>query len=1054
MEPDRLACLKCGSGVAGNDNFCASCGCALGRQCEHCGSGLSIGQQYCTSCGRRAAAAEDGGEGALLSTLESNAFVTAMFLDIKGSSSMIEALDPEEAAELIDGIHDRFAPHIRRFGGHVVRFQGDGLFAIFGAPIAREDHAIRALLAAVSIRNEVMQHGIEHVPTIRIGVHSGDVFTRRIRTDFASDFDAMGLTLHVAKRLEEAAEDNGILTSYATYRLARHQFDFESLGTRSLRGMVHQLLLFRVLGFRPAPTNAVAGEPGQRPIFGRELELTTLSNSLNLALGGRGQGMVLLGEGGIGKSRLSQELAEIAERHGSIVLVHEEVTEGLSHSYSAILRLIRQLERIDREESEEASTPLLSDRNDVVRGETSHTLSDNEAALRAEFATLLERVSDRHPLLLVVDDAQWVDPESLEILFDAIAGIGDLRVMFLICTRGFKSMPRFGDVGSVSFVRVGPLSDEACVALFRSVVPDASPAPSMEASIASITGGNALFIEELALASSSGSLDPDTARDILGGQIEPIGRIRSIVLDRVNHLERHVRQVLHCAALLQFDCPQELLAEVSGISDSVTAANAIRTLHSSGYLRRSRDGEKNLFGMRHSLLRQIVERSIIRPEKRRLHGRIREILGATDGLSQSFEMLASHAVQAEDWSHAASDWRQAGEKALEASHYKHAASCLEHALDVTVHETDEVLRSKQQNEIRMLLRLCLAPMGDYKRLYFHLSQVTPANPESEDRGARLLRLLSLAHVENICGNVRLSRAKASEARRIAEEIGHPGARIAAAYVLAQGHEFASSYGECIELSSRALDELLASARHERFQLTGTASVLFASLLAHAHAYRCEAAETERYGALAVEIAQETRRPFDLGVAHFGHGWGRMIGNDLLGAMPCFEAAAEHVKDQRLGLLESMIDCRLRYLKVVVSGESLDAVRPEEACQHAVEMPHIWCWSKLHWAMAESHTGHLDRAARIISDILPTARLNHYRGVSAWASAVLADIGYRSNAPDRIAVARRARRFADSIGLSWKFAGAEWAPVSFDSAPVPHSFQTLISSSSARRPGSW
>ena len=959
-----------------------------------------------------------------------------MFLDIKGSSGLIESLDPEDAAELIDGIHDRFAPHIRRFGGHIVRFQGDGVFAIFGAPVAREDHAIRALLAAVAIRDEVLKHGVQQVPTIRIGVHSGDVFTRTIKTDFTSDFDAMGLTLHVAKRLEEAAEDNGILTSYATYRLARHQFDFESLGARNLRGMAHKLQLFRVLGFRHAQTGSVGGEPGPRPIFGRELELTTLSNALDLTLGGRGQGMVLLGEGGIGKSRLSQELAEIAEGRGCIVLVHEEVTEGLAHSYSAILRLIRQLERVDRDENAALSASLLYDRNDVVRGETSHALSDNEAALRAGFAALLERVSDRHPLLLVIDDAQWVDQESLEILFDAISGIGELRVMFLICARGFKSMPRFGDAGSVSFVRVGPLSDEASITLFRSVVPDASPAPPVEARIASITGGNALFIEELALASSSGSLDPETASHILGDQeAEPIGRIRSIVLDRINHLERHVRQMLHCAALLQFDCPQQLLADVSGISDAATAGNAVRTLQSAGYLRRSRDGEKTLFGMRHSLLRQIVERSIIRPEKRRLHWRIREILGGSDRLNQPFEMLAFHATQAEDWSNAAGDWRRAGEKALEASLYKHAASCFEHALDATVHEADETLRSKSQNEIRMLLRLCLAPVGDYKRLYFHLSQVTPANPESENNGARLLRLLSLAHVENICGNVRLSRVKANEARKIAEEIGQPGARMAATYVLAQGHEFASSYGECIDLSSRALDELLVSARHERFQLTGTASVLFASLLAHAHAYRCEPAETERFGALAVEIARETQRPFDLGVAYFGHGWGRLIGNDLVGALPCFEAAAEHVKDQRLGLLESMIDCRLRYLKVVVSGESLEVVRPEEACQQAVEMPHIWCWSKLHWAMAESHTGHLDRAARILNDILPTARLNHYRGVSAWASALLADIGYRSNAPDRVAVARRARRFADRVGLSWKFAGAEWALTSGERTPA-------------------
>jgi len=1053
VNPDRLVCLQCKEDVARDDNFCASCGFALSRQCASCGRTLHIGERFCRGCGARAENAAEVSEGearegkapegaretaasapeALLPAA-SNAFVTLLFLDIKGSSGLIERLEPEAAADLMDAIHGRLTRHIHRFGGHVVNFQGDGFLAIFGAPEAREDHATRALLAAVSIRDEIMQQSMPEVPTVRIGVHSGDVFTRRIRTDFASDFDAMGVTVHVAKRLEEAAEDNGILTSYATYRLARHQFDFESLGTRTLRGIANALEAFRVRGFRRAPTSPMNGEAGLRLMVDRELERATLSNALGLALRGRGQGMVLVGEGGIGKSRLSQELAEMARGQGSVVLVHEEVTEGLAYSYSAILRLMRQLEWIDRDEGEMSGAPPVYDRSDVVGGGLSSPASDNDAALRAEFAGLLDRVSNRHPLVLIVDDAQWVDAESLAILFDAIAGIGDLRILFLICTRGLRSLPRLDDAANISFMRIGPLDDEACLALFRAIVLETLSPPSVEANVVAVTGGNALFIEELALAASSGSLDEDSTRHALADrEIEPIGRIRSIVLDRADRLEPQARQMLQYAALLQFDCSQELLAAVSGIAEPATATGAIRALQAAGYLRRSRAGERVLYGMRHSLLRQIVERSIIRQEKRRLHGRIRDVLGATEGFDQSFEVLAYHATRAEDWGRAATDWRQAGERAVEASLYRHAASCLEQALDATLHQPDDPQRSKRQSEIRMLMRLCLAPVGEYKRLYFHLSQVAPVEPEAEEPGARLARLLSLAHVENICGNVRLSRAKAAEARRFAEAIGQVGARHVATYVLAQGHEFASNYAECIELGTDSLNELLVSGRHERFQLTGTASVLFASLLSHAHAYRHERADAERCGDLAVEIAHETQRPFDLGVAWFGQGWGRLIGNDPAGALPCFERAMEHVRDQRLGLLESMIDCRLRYLRVVVGGETLEAVRPEEACENAVEMPHIWCWSKLHWAMAENHSGRLDRAAQIIGDILPIARSNHYRGVSAWAHAVLAEVAWRSNAParERTAIARRARRLNDMIGLSWKFADADWARPSGD-----------------------
>jgi class 3 adenylate cyclase len=1023
MALDVLACPKCSSRVSPADNFCSACGFALSRECEKCKTTLLAGERFCRRCGTNVAAAEVRDE---TGSAAQNAFATLMFLDIKDSSSLIESLEPEAAAELMDAIHDKFTRHIHRFGGRVLNFQGDGFLAIFGAPEAREDHAIRALLAAVSVRDEVVQHPGPQTPTVRIGVHSGEVFTRLIRTDFAIDFDAMGVTVHVAKRLEEAAAINGILTSDSTYRLTRHLFEFESLGVRALRGMSSKLQAFRVLGLRHSPEEPVDAESAMRPLVGRVSEMATLSTALELALGRCGQAIVLMGEGGIGKSRLSQEMSRTARNQGCIVVVHEEVTEGLAHSYSAILRLMRQLERIDRGEVE-PSAPLLYNRDDILADDGPLIQNDGDAVLRSEFLALLQRVSEDRPLVVIVDDAQWTDGESLEILSETIGDIGDLPVLFLICTREFRSVARFGDVGNASFVRIGPLREPECRALFNAMAGAPASGVVPDAGIASVTGGNPLFIEELALATSAPGFDDDRARQIFADREgEPSGRIRSVVLDRVGRLTEDTRWLLQCLALLQFDCASGLLVAASGLRDASIVNEALRVLQSGGYLRRTQVGGEPLYGIRHSLLRQIIERSIIRADKRRLHHGIREALGRVDGLNRLFETLAHHATQAGDWIRAAADWREAGAKALEASLYKHAATCLENALDATSRASDIVDRSKRQDEIRMQLRLCLAPMGEYRRLYFHLGQTAPTDAESEDPAGRLLRLLNLAHVENICGNVRLSRLKAAEALRLAERAGLRGARIAATYFLAQGHEFASNYDECVELSSRTLDELLVADRHERFQLTGTGSVLFASLLAHAQAYRNRAMAAERFGALAVQIANETERPFDRGVAYFGQGWARLIGNDLAGALPCFELAAEHVRDQRLGLLESMIDCRLRYLKVVVGGEPLGTVRPEEACRNAVEMPHIWCWSRLHCAMAASHAGHLDQAALILSEILPTARVNHYRGVSAWAHSLLAENAYRSRAPNRIAVARRALRLADLAGLSWKFAHAEWA----------------------------
>ena len=881
---------------------------------------LHFSEQYCKQCGTQSIGSEQRGgqvppavrpgQGNAVQRSEQNAFATILFLDIKGSSTMIEALEPEGAANLLDEIHERFTRYVRRFGGYVVAFQGDGFQAIFGAPEAREDHATRALLAALAIREEVDRKPAGERLTVRIGIHSGDVFTRTLATDFAPKFDAMGLTVHIAKRLEESAEDNCIHTSYVTFNLARHQFDFESLGTISLRGLTHKMQTFRLLGFRRAPEKIAASDSHPSPVVGREFELAALSRSLSLALNGRCQTAVVLGEAGIGKSRLAQELAEMARTQGATVVIHEEVLQGLARSYASISRLLGVLEKITKADPDQRREELIYDRPDLVYSSEpadpphASATTDIEEALRSGFLATIEKLGSRRLLVLVVDDAQWMDTESLDIMVQAISQAGDLRLLVLICARAFGALPQLGDAANVSFVHLGPLGPGDCSALFRSLSRSAEMTLRFESSIAAMTGGNPLFIEELALAISSGDLGQTRAPEPGGeGEVDPGGRIKSIVLDRIQHLDGQARLLLQCAALVQSDCPQELLVEVAGLTDGTRASAAINLLHESGYLRRSGTSERLLCGVRHSLLRQIVERSIVRVERRRLHRRIRDVLGAKSNLNVLPEILAHHATLAEDWARASDDWRDAGIRALDASVYRHAASCFEQALAATARESDHALRSERQDAIRMLLRLCLAPMGEYNKLYFHLNQVSRDETRPEDADSRLPLLLSLAHVENICGNVRLSRRKAVEARRLAEKTGQKGAHIAATYFLAQALEFASEYKDCIALASTTLEDLLQSERHERFQLTGTATVLFASLRAHANAFRNNAEEAERDGRLAVEIAEETQRPFDLGVAHFGMGWSRFILGDLARAKPSFESALAHVKDQRLRLLE-------------------------------------------------------------------------------------------------------------------------------------------------------
>jgi len=277
-----MRCLSCETDNAPGTRFCISCGAPFSRSCPYCGHSNPSIARFCAQCGKgvdevvplRPAAPTVDGE------LKQ---ITVMFADISGSTGLIESLHPEAAARRLAPAIEAMQEAVHRFEGSVVRVQGDGVMALFGAPTPQEDHAVRACCAALALQASIRAMPGDPLP-IRVGIHSGEVLARTIATDFSMEFDATGVTVHIASRLEELAPAGGIVISAITHRSARPYVTADPLGPKAIRGLSSSLDVFLLTGLRQGPTTQRFGTETDRSDFvGRVHELTVLLRGLERA---------------------------------------------------------------------------------------------------------------------------------------------------------------------------------------------------------------------------------------------------------------------------------------------------------------------------------------------------------------------------------------------------------------------------------------------------------------------------------------------------------------------------------------------------------------------------------------------------------------------------------------------------------------------------------------------------------------------------------------------------------------------------------------------------
>src|SRR5213594_3299982 len=368
-----MQCPRCHAENREGRRFCAACGGSLALACPSCGFGNEAGEKFCGGCGAPLPSLEEAAEPRFASpqsytpkhlaeriltsksALEGERKqVTVLFADMKGSMELLADRDPEEARKLLDPVLERMMEAVHHYEGTVNQVMGDGIMALFGAPVAHEDHAVRACYAALRMQDAIKRYaeGVQRTAglplQIRVGLNSGEVVVRSIGSDLHMDYSAIGQTTHLAARMEQMAMAGSILMTADTLRLAEGYVQVKPVGPVRVKGLGEAVEVYEVTGAGPVRTRLQAtATRGLTRFVGRTAELEQLQQSLEGAAQGYGQVVALVGEPGVGKSRLFHELTRSHRTQGWMVLESGAVSYGKATAYLPVIGLLKAYYQIE-----------------------------------------------------------------------------------------------------------------------------------------------------------------------------------------------------------------------------------------------------------------------------------------------------------------------------------------------------------------------------------------------------------------------------------------------------------------------------------------------------------------------------------------------------------------------------------------------------------------------------------------------------------------------------------------------------------------------------------
>ena len=1058
-----MKCSRCQADNRAGVKFCENCGAGLDLACPRCGSVVPQDKRFCGACGATLAIASrpaytspheytpqylaerilrgrEGMEG-------ERKLVTVLFADVRGSMELLADRDPEDAGRVLNPVLTLMMDAVHRYEGTVNQVMGDGIMALFGAPLAHEDHAIRACYAALRMQESAavlaadLRQSDGLTLQIRIGLNSGAVVVRSVGSDLRMDYTAVGQTTHLAGRMEQLAPGGKTFLSVNTFRLAEGYIAVRPLGLVPVRGLSERVSVYELAGPGPIQSRLqLATARGLTRFVGREAELEHLRAAMEKAGAGHGQVVALVGEPGVGKSRLVHEFTAGCLPPDWRVLRASATSLDTTTAYLPIIGLLSGYFDIaygdDGRHIREKVTAALLSLDESLLGTLPALLTvlgvpvedpawqDLEPRQRRSrtleaIRRLLLRESQRRALCLIIEDLHWIDPEALAVIDSLVQALPHARILLVVTSRPegkqtWSSKPYYAQLA------IHPLAHGMAAELLRDLLGESAGVAALSAGLIDRTEGNPFFLEESVrhlvetglLTGQRGSYRLTRAN----AAWEVPATVQALLAARIDRLAPADKRVLQCAAVIGRHVPVVLLEAIVDVTQD-ELRRSLAQLQSAGFL-----DERNLFpvheyAFKHTLTLDVAYGALLQERRRALHAQIVDALEASlaDRTVEHVERLAYHAFKGEAWSKALAYLRQAGDRAAARSLHREAIARFQEALVALEHLGEAPGAIEQAIDIRIEIRHCLLPLGAQEEIAQHLREAAERATRIDDQ-RRLGWIFSyMAHHWWYTGVPKSAIESGQRALAIADTVRDPVLRVLTNFHLGQAYHALGDYRHAIDFLAQTVASPERDVLAERFGVLY--SVRSNSWLAWSHAELGNFDDGLACGEEGIRIAEAVDQPFSLITAYVGVGIVCLRKGELGKATTLLERGLALAQARDLPVLFPTVASRLA-LAYVLSGR-LDEAFPllERATAEAAAMNRHSGHALRLTQLAEAYlaAGRMEDALSTGGQALEFSLQHQEGGYQAWALRLVAEA--RATQKDAQGLASAKEAFNQSLALA-------------------------------------